>query len=130
MKRIAAFILLMLYFVTSTGTTMHYHFCMGEVANSSILVYKEKKCGKCGMEKKQNEDNGCCKDEQKWIKIDDDQKVDTSQIEISKLQLAVIAFVFFNSNLFAQDNHPLAESKAPLRSCELPTYLLNCVFRI
>ena len=131
MKRIAALILIMLYFVTSTGATLHYHYCMGEIANSSIWGNTEKKCGKCGMDKKESKDNGCCKDESQWIKIKDDQKANTAQVEISKLQLEAISFVIFNSDLLASQGHrPHAESKALLRSCKLPTYLLNCVFRI
>lgn len=130
MKRIAAFILLMLYFVTSTGGTMHYHYCMGELANSSFWGEKQKKCGKCGMEKSEKENNGCCKDEQQWVKIEDDQK-GTAQFEIPKLQLAVISLVLFYYHSFAiQENTLIPESKALLRSCELPTYLLNGVFRI
>ena len=131
MKRIAAFILLMLYFVTTTGATLHYHYCMGEIANFSLWDSKEKNCGKCGMEKKENEENGCCRDEQQWIKISDDQKVKTIHFEISKPQIVVNGLVLFNDNLLnSRDNIPLAESKAPLRSCELTAYLLNCVFRI
>src|SRR5688572_23489162 len=131
MKRIAALILLVLYFVTSTGATLHYHYCMGEIASSSFVRDRGDQCGKCGMEIKENEDNGCCNDEQQWIKIEDDQKAGTAQIEISKLQLETIGFFFLNNYSFAsQDNDPFAAGKARLRSCELPTYLLNCVFRI
>ena len=131
MKRISAFILILIYLVTSTGVTMHHHYCMGEMANSSILADNKKNCGECGMEKKENKENGCCTDEQQWVKIEDDQKANTSQLEISKLQLAVINFLLFNNNLFdIQDNSFPGESKTPLRSCEIPTYLLNCVFRI
>ena len=131
MKRIAAFILLMLYFVTSTGATLHYHYCMGEIANSSFWGNSDKKCGKCGMDKEPGEDNGCCKDERQWIKIEDDQTINSAHLEIPKLELEIISFVLFNSSLFASEGYrPFPGSKAPLRSCEPATYLLNCVFRI
>ena len=131
MKRIATFILLIIYFVTSTGATMHYHYCMGEVAGSSIWKDTEKKCGKCGMEKEESEDNGCCKDERQWIKIENDQKNNKAQPEFSKLEPGEISFVFLISTFFtSQFCLPPGESKARLRSHEIPTYLLNCVFRI
>ena len=131
MKQFAAFILLIIYFVTSTGGTINYHFCMGEVADFSFWENEEKNCGRCGMEKQESEDKGCCRDERQWIKIEDDQKTNTNKLEISRLQPEAISFVFFNNWFFAsQNHHPFPESKAPLRSCELAVYLLNCVFRI
>ncbi len=131
MKRLAALILLLLYFATSTGATIHYHYCMGEVANISLWANEEKKCGRCGMEKKETTDNGCCKDEREWIKIDDDQKASAAHFEMSKLQFDSINIVLINSDVFtSQVNYSFPESKALLRSCEIATYLLNCVFRI
>ena len=131
MKRIAVFIVFILYFVASTGAIVHYHYCMGEIADSSIWGASEKKCGKCGMEKEQNEDNGCCKDERQWIKIEDDQTLKSAQPEIPKLESEAIRLVFINNTLFASESvASSSENKAPLRSCETATYLLNCVFRI
>ena len=69
MKRIAALILTILYFLTSTGATMNHHYCMGEMINSSLWMNKEKKCGKCGMEDNKNENNGCCNDVQQWVDV-------------------------------------------------------------
>ena len=131
MKRIAAFILLMLYFVTSSGATLHYHFCMGEMANISLWADKEKECSKCGMEKK-GENSGCCSDEQQWIKIEDDQKANTTPVEFSKFQVETFIIAFYYSQLLVSKDqaNPFPESRSPLRSCELPAYLLNCVFRI
>ena len=131
MKPIAAVILIILYFVTSTGATLYSHYCMGEIAGSSIWGNTDNKCGKCGMEEQEGEDSGCCNEEAQWIKIDDDQKTNSIQIHVSKLELQAVSFIFFNSSLFAsKSDHTFPGSKAPLRSCELPTYLLNCVFRI
>ena len=131
MKRSAAFILTLLYFVTSTGATMNYHFCMGEMANISILGNGDKNCGKCGMEKHPARDNGCCKDETKWLKIEDDHKTSPAHFQVPKLPLETISAILFFNDLFAsQQVCAIPESKAPLRSFEIETYLLNCVFRI
>ena len=90
MKRGAALILLLLYFATSTGATINFHFCMGAIENISLPGNSEKNCGKCGMEKKTSPDTGCCKDEGKWIKIKDDQKPNTIHLEIAGLQFEAI----------------------------------------
>ena len=131
MKRCAAVILLLLYFATSTGATINFHFCMGEMENISLLGNSEKRCGKCGMEKKCSIDNGCCKDEVKWIKIKDDQKPNTIHFEIPGLQFETIRIDILSTSFFtSQLLSSISESRAPLRSCEAETYLLNCVFRI
>ena len=46
---------------------------MGELAQASISnnVSDKGQCSKCGMENKKGEENGCCKDEQKFVKTDD-----------------------------------------------------------
>ena len=131
MKRIAALILTILYFLTSTGATMNHHYCMGEMINSSLWMNKEKKCGKCGMEDNKSENNGCCNDEQQWVKIKDDQKANSVEFELSKLQLTVLSiFLFYSDTLTTQESLLSPESKALQRSRELPTYLINGVFRI
>ena len=131
MKRVAALILLMLYFGASTGATIHYHFCMGEMASFSFQQNEEEICGTCGMEKNVSEESGCCTDEQQWIKIEDDQKASAAFFDASNVPLAAISFIILYNNVFtAQDDSPFTESKAPLRSWQLPAYLLNRVFRI
>lgn len=131
MKRVAAILLLLLYFVTSTGATLRYHYCMGKIASRSLWDVNEEKCGKCGMEKKETEYNSCCKDDLQWIKIEDDQKVNTARFEVSGLQFEQISFVVVNYCFFALKQHDQStESKTPLRSWNLPTYLLNRVFLI
>ena len=131
MKRFAALILLLLYFATSTGATINFHFCMGEVESISMLGNAKKKCGKCGMENKPSIDIGCCKDEGKWIKIKDDQKPNAIHFESPGLQFKATRIDIFSTSFFASPVLPsISESRTLLRGCEAETYLLNCVFRI
>lgn len=131
MKRFAAFILFLVYLVTSTGASLHLHYCMGEMASSTLWGDTEKLCGKCGMDMEDSNSNGCCKDEMYWIKIDDDQKTSTAYTEIPKWLLDA-------NNLIALNTLPpvfiellqIEISKAPLRSSKTPHYLRNCVFLI
>jgi hypothetical protein len=100
------------------------------MAGSSLWENKENKCSRCGMQKKESKESGCCKDEQQWIKIEDDQKINPLYFEITKLQTHAISILFFNSDFLSLQDYPLPESDAPLRSCEDPLYLLHRVFLI
>jgi hypothetical protein len=131
MKRLAAFILLLLYFATSTGATMSLHFCMGEMSNITLKGREDQQCRKCGMEKTATDLAGCCQDQHQFIKLDDDQKSDTINLEVSKLQGEMAGFGLFKELI--KDfpaGYSISKSRTPFRSCENETYLLNCTFRI
>ena len=63
--------MLFAYGITSVGATAHLHYCMNEYVGWELSQSeKDNKCGKCGMKDK---NSGCCKEEQKQIKISVDQ---------------------------------------------------------
>ena len=131
MKRLLVFILALTYMVASTGTNLHMHFCMGKLADFTLGSKSQKKtCSKCGMAKKEKP-NGCCKDEHKWVKIQDDQKTNVLTFQFAQLQLAEPeTFITYN---FTPSVSPVSEllpnSNAPPRSC-VGIYKRNCVFLI
>lgn len=132
MKRLLIFILAFSYLVTTTGADMHLHFCMGKLAGWSFWAEDEKTaCDKCGMEKEERPD-GCCKDESKWMKIQDDQKVADQAFSFAKLSPAAhLHFPVYNAPtpLSATAGlHP--QSHAPPRGGKVESYILNCTFRI
>ena len=73
MKKITVVILLFCYLAASAGVIVNFHFCMDKLASARLYEKKTKKCGKCGMHTEDSD--GCCRDEVKIIKMDDDQKV-------------------------------------------------------
>src|SRR5436190_9896017 len=85
MKKLLVFILSLVYLTASTGATVHMHYCMGKfVAWSLQHDSKTKdKCKKCGMKNSANK-KGCCKDEQKHIQIEKNQKSTTLQYNFNK----------------------------------------------
>jgi hypothetical protein len=131
MKRVAALILFLIYLFPSTGATLHYRYCMGEMVDLSFWGNNEKDCGKCGMEMKGPENNGCCNDEQKWVKLADDQALFISDLQVYKAQSEAIE-IDYPIDSISQFPHSknLVESKARVRCCKPASYLLNCVFRI
>ncbi len=132
MKKLITAILAVLYLGTSTGATVHMHYCMGKLADWGLGHNKSKTCGNCGMEKSEEKDNGCCKDEHKFVKNDTDQKTAEAGIQIAHLLGAALPVVFFeiSSNDFPSVTEENPISHAPPRCCGVAVYVRNCTFLI
>lgn len=132
MKRFAVIILTLVYLIAATGTTVNLHYCMGELADFSLWGPKNKTCGKCGMEKAASQDNGCCKDEQKQVKLEDDHKLSqtffTWNVPAPATHIVVYYPVSDLAATLATEEFPV--SHAPPLTGKAPTYLRYCVFRI
>lgn len=132
MKKLVVAILSFLYISTSTGATVQMHYCMGKLVDWSIGHGDEKNaCNNCGMEKDGEGKNDCCKDEQKQLKIEKDQKVAESiQLSLSLAVALPISYlpITFNALSSLTEDYPL--SNAPPRTADCPDYILNCTFRI
>ena len=125
MKKFCIVILSLIYFATTTGATFSMHYCMGKLADWELGQNKSKTCGFCGMEKGDEKDNNCCKDEQKFIKNDTDQKFVESATYT--LQFPVVAEMpHYYRNAFIQSvsvNERYSLSHAPPRCKDLPIYI-------
>ena len=85
MKKLIVVILAFLYLATSTGATIHLHYCMGKLVEWGLNhdSKKKDKCNSCGMNNSADK-KGCCKDEQKHIQIEKDQKTAAFQCDFNK----------------------------------------------
>ncbi len=132
MKKFITAILAVLYLGTSSGATIHMHYCMGKLADWGLGHNKSKTCGNCGMEKSDKKDNGCCKDEHKFVKNDNDQKTAESFVTNFALQVIDIPVECFTSSEIlvssVTEKHPV--SHAPPRSSGVAVYIRNCTFLI
>ena len=127
MKKSIVTILALIYLISSSGATIHLHYCMDKLVNWSLSEKPVNNCGKCGMEK----DGVCCKDEHHFIKSSTDQK--TTETYIHLPQISAIAgpaiFIIPSALYFSQKaKHPT--SHAPPNSSGLDILIRNCVFRI
>ena len=131
MKKFIVTILAFLYITASVGATVHLHYCMDKLVNWGLWHNNDKKCGKCGMEKSQEKENGCCKDEHKQVKLESDHKGAAAYLLSELISVALPAPVFelpaINLPTVTEQN-PL--SHAPPRSCNIAVYIRNCVFLI
>lgn len=82
-------ILALVYLGSSTGAVMHLHYCMGKLAETSFSKNNNATCGKCGM-KTSLKKGGCCKDESKFVKNEQDQKASITHFEFQQEAIALL----------------------------------------
>ncbi|WP_276501653.1 HYC_CC_PP family protein [Terrimonas pollutisoli] len=132
MKKFLTVILAVLYLSTSMGATVHMHYCMGKLADWGLGHNKSKTCGECGMEKKNAEEDGCCKDEQKFIKNDTDQKINESSFQLMEVMGSALLPTYTHLPSVqistVTEENPL--SNAPPRSSSIAVYILKRSFLI
>lgn len=131
MKKFIIAILAVLYLGTTTGATVHVHYCMDKLAGWSLLHQENDKCGKCGMDKSGDEPNSCCKDEQQFLKNDKDQKSTTAFqiIPLADIDLPV-SFFQYNTPLVINAGKANVFSNGPPPGSGISIYKRNCVYRL
>lgn len=132
MKKFITAILAIIYLVTSTGATLRFHYCMGELVGWGIGSKEAAHCPGCGMSKKETHSKGCCKDEQKFVKNDTDQKGTDASLPVlliaeTDLPVAIIENTYPNFTSASTD-YPVCN--APPRSYGVAVYILNRTFLI
>ena len=132
MKNFITAILAVLYLGTSSGASIYMHYCMGKLADWGMSQNNSKTCPKCGMEKSDKSDNGCCKDEQKFLKDNSAQKLTESNLQI--LQLLSVAISISFTEIPAIDFPSVTEenpvSHAPPRTHGVAIYIFKRSFLI
>ena len=128
MKKLAASILLLIYFTVTTGFVVSVHYCMNKLDSIQLGDNSSEECGKCGMHVEDS--GGCCKDDVKLVKMQADQafakvlSADFSFYTVWPVPIDHYSAPLQNS---IQEEYPLAHGP-PLS--EQDTYLKNCVFRL
>lgn len=130
MKKVWVPILLVCYLAVSSGVIVNFHYCMNRLASTELFAAEGKRCGKCRMD--MHKSHGCCRDEVKIVKMDDDQKITPAiSFELPSLDQTVcvpsefIAASFYN----ASEQRNYQDHSPPLLTAQ-DVCLQNCVFRI
>ena len=89
MKKLVVILLLFVYGVTTVGATVHLHFCMNKFVGWDFSENENRTCSKCGM-KDVAIKKGCCKDEHKQLKIDNDHQKSTVTFLTNELAAPII----------------------------------------
>lgn len=75
MKNIFIIILSFLHLASVTGANLYRHYCMDQPAGWGLVKNNDGVCSKCGMKNSKTKLNGCCKDENTFVKLITDQKI-------------------------------------------------------
>ena len=128
MKKIIASFAVTIYFAFACGVIVNYHFCMDRFDSFSLYKTSGDWCGRCGMHIKKS--HGCCHDEVKIVKLQDDHQTSSVSFQFKTAQPAIIVLPEF---IAAEINNELVvyhpDHSPPLIDGQ-DTYLRNCVFRI
>jgi hypothetical protein len=105
---------------------------MGNLAGWNFVNNNSKTCGKCGMEKNDEKDNGCCNDDFKFIKNTADQKTAETGFQLIQLKFVglPVSFIGIPSNNFPSVTEENSFSHTPPRSNGVAVYIRNCIFLI
>ena len=103
---------------------------MDRLASTEVFGGENKVCGNCGMHS--DESNGCCRDEMKVIKLEQDQQ--TSQaIDFNLNSIAISQDISGSYILLPYENADHSRhhhNHSPPLLSKQDTYLQNSVFRI
>jgi hypothetical protein len=130
MKKGIASISLFVYILVSCGVIVNFHYCMNRLDSLQLFASNAEVCGKCGMHV--DDSMGCCRDEVKIIKMEEDQKVHQESVYDLPLlsPLVQVPSAYLNSLFVNVSETRHHENHSPPLLDEGGTYLENCVFRI
>ncbi|PWJ58663.1 hypothetical protein CLV98_10328 [Dyadobacter jejuensis] len=133
MKKILAILLVFFYLGTTSGFSLHMHYCMGELIDLGLTKSDFEHCGNCGMEKSHSTKSGCCKEESKKIQTDDaspgvDAGFNTLLLSPAVLEMKILPPFTLTTVLSPQKDYPVGP--APPRSKPIRVYKLNCTYLI
>jgi len=131
MKKLLITVLAIFYLGVSSGATLHFHYCMGELIEwglSNDLSEKSSECSNCGMKKGVSED--CCKDQKQEYKLKESQKTPVIIVQPNVFALATPNIPDFTQIILSTPANLNPESNAPPRTLKTAVFIRNCNFRI
>jgi len=129
-KKIITSIALACYLLVSIGVVINHHYCMKQLASTQLFAAAKAVCGKCGMHTKKS--NGCCHDEVKVVKLEQDQNTfSAASLSIPSLDiLSITPSQFITTDFFNNSGQAHFHNHSPPLLSEQDTYLQINVFRI
>jgi len=131
MKKLLITVLAVFYLSVSSGASLHFHYCMGELIEwglSDDQSDMSSECSNCGMKKGVSED--CCKDQKQEYKLKESQKTPVINVQPNVFALATLNIPYLNQIVLSTPADLIPESSAPLRTLKTAVFLRNCNFRI
>lgn len=134
MKKFLVTILALVYLIASVGATIRLHYCMNKLVAWGLGHEKPHKhaCSYCGMSKSIAKNKGCCKDDQKQIKLEDAQQLNEAAVYPAKISPETIHSVFPDYSFIYVPSltEVFPVTHAPPQIALVPLFVLNCSYRI
>ncbi|NQV74602.1 MAG: hypothetical protein HQ491_00960 [Bacteroidetes bacterium] len=131
MKKLIITVLAVFYLGVSSGATVHFHYCMGELIEwglSNDSSDGADDCSNCGMKKGVSED--CCQDQKQELKLKESQKAPLSTFKTKIFAIEPITYhVLKIKALRSFDEQAIFVNSIP-RTGKTPVFILNRNFRI
>lgn len=128
MKKLVLTILTLFYLGVSSGATVHFHYCMGQLIEWGLSETSSDLCGSCGLQ--ESETGKCCKDQSQQFKVEKSQKAALSAYEFNLPQFDLPLPFFTEIPQISSANGIDDLSIQTTRTQNTPVYLRNCNFRI
>ncbi len=128
MKKLIASVTVIVYFAFACGVLVNFHYCMDRYDSYSLYRAKSDWCPKCHMH---TGTRGCCHDEVKIVKLQDDHQTSSVSFDFKNIHPVVAATAGFLSVISIDQDIALhkTDHSPPLLS-QQDIYIQNRVFRI
>ena len=128
MKKLIASLTVIVYFAFACGVLVNFHYCMDRYDSYSLYRAKSDWCPKCHMH---TGTRGCCHDEVKIVKLQDDHQTSSVSFDFKNIHPVVTAAAGFLSVISIDQDIALhkTDHSPPLLS-QQDIYIQNRVFRI
>lgn len=136
MKKLLLTIMTFVYLAVASGASVNLHYCMDKLVSMDIMGRNDHNCPVCKTQKENSAKTefsckGCCKDELKQVKLENDHKAQQSFF-------SEISFESTEGTLHSNEYTLFIPVKligsyninGPPTKHKVPTFLFNCVFRI
>ncbi len=89
MKKLLSILLLVVYTLSASGASVHFHYCMGHLAEVDLVLDRNVQSSCCGNEAEDMEANGCCKNDQVSLAVDDESGISQPVYDTAAKWIAV-----------------------------------------
>lgn len=131
MKKLVITILAIFYLGVSSGATVHFHHCMGELVEwgfSDNSLDDSGKCPSCGM--KQGNSELCCKNQKQELKLKESCKAPLNVYQSQTFTLVPQTHIDLSIETITDVNQQDFNQIFVPQLGKIPTFLRNCNFRI
>jgi len=126
MKKVIASFTILVYFTFACGVVVNYHYCMDRYDSFSLYKASSDWCPMMHTKKP-----GCCHDEVKIFKLQDDYQTSSALFSFQNIQpLITIPSEFLSATLLNDDIALIKTDHSPPLLPQQDVYLQNRVFRI